>query len=66
MNVVCVDKWKQGNMCYLNIIDTGRWVIQLKDDMHEYNVIKGYYLESDEIENETMKYFIVMYNRSET
>ena len=31
----------------------------MKDGMHEYDVIKGYQLESAEIEKETMRFFRV-------
>ena len=34
----------------------------MKDDMNEYDVIKGYHLESDEIEKETIRYLRVMWN----
>ena len=39
-----------------------RWrgVIKMKDSRHEYDVIKGYKLESDEIEKETMQFLRVM------
>ena len=41
-----------------------RWrrVIKMKDDRHEYDVIKGYKLESDEIEKEIMQCLRVMCN----
>ena len=41
-----------------------RWtgVIQMKDGMHGYDVIKGYNLESAEIEKETMRCLRVMWN----
>ena len=43
--------------------ERGRWreVILMKDGMHEYDVIKGYKLESDEIEKETRRFFRVMW-----
>ena len=34
----------------------------MKDGMHEHDVIKGYKLESAEIEKETMKFLRVMWN----
>ena len=34
----------------------------MKDGMHEYDVIKGYKLESAEIKKETMKFLRVMWN----
>ena len=35
---------------------------RLKDDMCEYEVIKGYHVDSDEIKKETMGYLRVLWN----
>ena len=44
--------------------ERGRWrgVIEMKDGRHEYDVMKGYKLESDEIKKETMRFLRVMWN----
>ena len=34
----------------------------MKDDVHEYEVIKGFKLKSAEIEKETMRFLRVMWN----
>ena len=54
-------------MCYLNVLDMKkkreRWrgaVRDLKDGVDEYETIKGYYVRSDEIEKETMRYLRVI------
>ena len=36
-------------------------MIKIKDDMHEYDLIKWYQLESYEIEKETMRFWRVMW-----
>ena len=68
MIVLGMGKSKQNNMCCLNATDMEkselRWrgLIQMKDGMHEYDVIKGYTLESAEIEKEIMMLLRVMWN----
>ena len=44
--------------------EQGIWrrVIQMKDGMHEYDVIKGYKVESAAIEKDTMRSLRVMWN----
>ena len=61
MIVVGVGKSKQKDMCCLKSTNV-RWrgVIIRKDDMHEYDVIKGYKLENVEIEKETMRFLKVI------
>ena len=42
-----------------------RWRVtieRLKDGMCQYEVIKGYHVDSDEIETETMSYLRVLWN----
>ena len=67
---VIVDLWRQRYPCYLNALymkkkeeDGHGDVGYLKDDMDEYELMKGYHVRSDEIENETMRYMRVMWNR---
>ena len=36
-------------------------MIKRKDDMHEYDIIKGYKLENAEIEKETIRFLRVMW-----
>ena len=46
-----------------NTIIVWRGTIEkLKDDMCEYEVIKGYHVDNDEIEKETMRYLRIMWN----
>ena len=49
--------------CTLYGEERNRWrgvVRDLKDDMEEYEMIKGYYMRSEKIEKETMRYLRVM------
>ena len=51
--------------CTLYEEELERWrgaVGYLKDDMDEYERIKGYHVRSDEIEKETIRYMRVMWN----
>ena len=43
----------------------GRGVIKMKDGRHEYDVIKGYKLESAEIDNKTMRFLRVKWNNGQ-
>ena len=45
------DTSKQAWRCVSTTIE------RLKDGMREYEITKGYHVESDEIEKETMRYF---------
>ena len=51
--------------CIVYDEEIGRWrgvVGYLRDGRDNYEIIKGYYVRSDEIEKETMRYMRVMWN----